>query len=269
MAWIGGADGIFRLRDSDAWCGSQVSVDDAADILGVKPADLAHVRQRPGPGGPFIVELDLHKAWSSGKVPASPLLPTVGNAKVSLDEIVLKRLIEITLPGAVVDQQVKFGRKHADLRATLNGSVRFVEFVGPSHFIAGQYQRDPVSPLERKKAVEDHFGSECVIWPYWIQRCSLNVRALFDRDVRGLAAVWSTKAFFGDFVYPDSAAIVTTLTDRFGAMRADGIGYMYGSTETPNKPEHPVVEKLKKGKVAEERLIPPGSTVPKEWWLPK
>jgi hypothetical protein len=35
MAWIGRPQGIFRLHDSDAFCGSYLSVADAAEILAV------------------------------------------------------------------------------------------------------------------------------------------------------------------------------------------------------------------------------------------
>ena len=268
MAWIAGAQGIFKLHDSDTWCGSRVSVDDAAEILGVGVEALEDVKQRTIEGTCYIVELDLHRAWSKGRVAGSPFLPKVGNATVSLDELILKRVIEITLPGAVVEQQVKFGRKRADLQVEWKGTTKIVEFVGPSHFISGQYARDPISPLERKKEIEDHFAVECMIWPFWMQRCARNVRAMFDEPVLGLAAVWSTKGFFGDFVYPDSAAIIERLTERFDATTPGGIGYMYGNDETPNKPVHPIVEKIRAGKESPDRLIPRGSVRPRAWWLP-
>lgn len=269
MAWIAGAQGIFKLHDSDAWCGSLVSVDDAAEILGVRPADLANVPQRVVDGVPYVVELDLHKGWSQGRVPASPYPPKIGNATVSLDEIVLKRLVELTLPGATIEQQVPFGRKRVDLRVAWKGVTKLIEFVGPSHFVPGQYQHEPVSPLERKKAVEDALGAECVIWPFWMQRCARNVLAVFDEPVLGLAAVWSTKAFFGDFVYPDSADIVERLTGRFDALSPGGFGYMYGNAETPNKPIHPILAKIAAGQESADRLIPRGSTKPRAWWLPQ
>ena len=268
MAWIAGAQGIFKLHNSDAWCGSLVTVEDAAEIVAVTVDALEGIPQKTKDGTRYIVELDLHRAWSNGRVPDSPFLPKVGNATVSLDELILKRLVEITLPGSVVEQQVKFGRKRADLQVEWNGVTKIVEFVGPSHFIAGQYAREPVSPLERKKEIEDHFGVECVIWPFWMQRCARNVRAMFDEPVQGLAAVWSSKGFFGDFVYPDSALLIEWLTERFDAITPAGIGYMYGNDETPNKPVHPIVEKIRAGKESPDRLIPRGNTKPGFWWLP-
>ena len=249
MAWIAGADGVFRLHESDTWCGSLVSVDDAAEILGVQVSDLSNVPRRVINRVPYVVELDLHKCWSRGLVPASPYCPRIGNATVSLDEIILRRLVELTLPSAAIDQQVPFGRKRVDLRVVSNGTTKLIEFVGPSHFVTGQFQRELVSPLQRKKAVEDAFGAECVIWPFWVQRCARNVLAVFNRDIQGLVAVWSTKAFFGDFVYPNSAAIVEELTGRFNAAASDGIGYMYRNAKTPNKPIHPILAKIAAGKV--------------------
>jgi hypothetical protein len=269
MAWIGGADGIFRLRQSDAWCGSLISVEDAAEILGVQTCELSNVPQRLVEGVAYVVELDLHKYWSQGKLSASPFLPRCGNAVVSLDEVILISLIAITLPGAEIEQQVPFGKKRVDLRVRWRGETKLIEFVGPSHFVPGRYQRDMVSPLDRKKAVEDALAGECVIWPNWIQRCARNVSALFHNDGSGLAAVWSTKAFFGDFVYPNSAALVEELTGRFNALAPDGIGYMYGNAKTPNKPVHPIIAKIASGKQTIDRLIPRGSSRSNEWWLPQ
>lgn len=268
MAWIGGAQGIFRLHQSDAWCGSLISVEDAAEILGVRAPDLSNIPQRVVDGVAYIVELDLHKGWSNGRVLASPYLPKIGNAKVSLDEIILMRLVKLTLPSATIEQQVPFGRKRVDLRVVWNGMTKLIEFVGPSHFVPGQYSRKLVSPVERKKAVEDALGDECVIWPFWIQRCARNVSTVFDNSKAGLAAVWSTRAFFGDFEYQNSAAIVEELTSRFNAFASDGIGYMYGNSKTPNKPVHPILAKIAVGKESIDRLIPRGSIKVQQWWLP-
>ena len=88
MAWIAGAEGIFRLHESDTWCGSLVSVEDAAEILDVQVSDLSNVPQRVIDHVPYVVEL-----------------------------------------------------------------------------------------------VEDALGEECVIWPFWIQRCARNVLALFNGDI--------------------------------------------------------------------------------------
>jgi hypothetical protein len=46
MAWIKDSGGIFRLNDSDAFCGSYISIDDAATILGVDKPALNHLPQK-------------------------------------------------------------------------------------------------------------------------------------------------------------------------------------------------------------------------------
>ena len=40
MAWIGRSQGVFKLRDSDNFCGSFLSVADAAEILAVSESAI-------------------------------------------------------------------------------------------------------------------------------------------------------------------------------------------------------------------------------------
>jgi hypothetical protein len=266
MAWIGKSHGIFRLHDSDSFCGSYISVTDAAQILDISPSQLAILPTKYIDGQTVVSELDIHKAWGTEKI-QSLHKPKYRNTSRSFDEIIVLKLLRITLPGCEVECQIPFGKKHVDLKLTYNNRIIFIEFVGPSHFTP-QYQRGPTSPLARKKEVEDHFGCECVIWPFWIQRCSRNIHSLLDRSVQGLASVWSTKAFFGDFVFPKSAEIIFELTSKFNAVRDDGVGYMYGNQHT-NKPIHPIVEAILVGRENRERLIPRGNDKPESFWLPK
>lgn len=266
MAWIGKSQGIFKLHDSDNYCGSYISLEDASEILGVEPDTLSFLPQKVIEEEKFLSELDLHKAWGSGKI-NSPHKPQIGNARRSLDELIIMKLMEITLPQCSVDFQVKFGRKYVDLKVTYQEKSVFIEFVGPSHFIP-QYGRTPTSPLARKREIEDYLGFECVIWPFWIQRCARNVKIIFDEVESGLASVWSTKAFFGDFVYSRSTDVITEISERFRAIREDGIGYMYGNSHT-NKPVHPIVRKILDGKEEMQRLIPAGNKYSISYWLPE
>ena len=265
MAWIGRSQGVFRLHDSDNYCGSYISALDAAEILEAERSCLAALPLKTVGGEEFVSELEIHKAWGSGKI-QSPQKPKCGAARRSFDELIVRKLLELTLPGCLIECQVAFGRKRVDLRVTHDGRCVLIEFVGPSHFIS-QYRREPESPLSRRKEVEDHFGCECVIWPFWVQRCSRNVLALLDPSVQGLASVWSTKAFFGDFIFPQSAEIVLDLTARFNAIRKDGIGYMYGNGHT-NKPIHPIVHAVLAGQEDKSRLVPRGTNGPEDFWLP-
>ena len=266
MAWIGTSHGIFRLHDSDQYCGSYFTIEDAAEILEVTTDTLRILPTRVIEGSTFLSELELHKAWGSGKI-QGPQKPQEGKAKRSFDELIVRKLLQITLPDTSVECQVPFGRKLVDLSFTYQGKVIFVEFVGPSHFIP-QYQREPKSPLARKKEVEDHFGAECVVWPFWIQRCARNIHAINDKTICGLASVWSTIAFFGDFVFPRSAQIIVELSNQFNAVKTDGLGYMYGNTHT-NKPVHPIVEAIRNGKKDKSRLIPKGNDKPESFWIPQ
>lgn len=266
MAWIGRSEGIFRLHDSDRYCGSYLSTEDAAEILGVQPADLALLPTINGADGRLISELEIHRAWGAGRI-ISPHQTKIGNATRSFDELIVMKLLEITFPGCRVNPQAPFGRKRVDIEAIHNGRRLLIEFVGPSHFIP-QYQRALVNPLVRKAEAEEYFGDECVVWPFWIQRCTRNVRALFQEPRDGLASVWSTKALFGDFAYPDSADLIVEISSRFGAVKSDGLGYMYSNSHT-SKPVHPIIEAVKTGKESRDRLIPRDNHHGDGFWLPE
>jgi hypothetical protein len=91
---------------------------------------------------------------------------------------------------------------------------------------------------------------------------------MFDQSVLGIASVWSTKALFGDFIYPESASLIIELTEQFRATHEDGIGYMYGSAHA-HKPVHPIVKRILDGQESRQRLIPRGNKKPESFWLPK
>ncbi len=263
MAWLGESHGVFKLHDSDAFCGSFIRLPEIAEILGVDISALNMLVPVNWNDEYYCSELDVHRALGKGLL-TSPYYPA--GAQLSFDEIVLRKLFELVFEDAIIRQQIPFGRYRVDLSVTVSGRTVYVEFVGPSHFIP-QYQRDLRSPLDRQKMVEDHFGAECVIWPYWIQRCSRNIRAIFDPSVDGLASVWSTKAHFGDFIHVQSADIIVNLTERFHALDSHGIGYMYMSDKTV-KPIHPIVGQIMSGRESAQRLIPRGNALAGSFWLP-
>lgn len=265
MAWIGSSRGIFKLHESDAHCGSFLSVEDAAEILAVPKSAIELYARRDDAGRLWISELELHKRWGAGDI-KSPHEPKVGAASRSFDELILMQLASLTFPASHVQIQVPFRRKRLDLAVTVEGVTKGIEFLGPSHFIQ-EFRRELRDPNERKNEAEDVLGFECVLWPYWIQRCSLNVKALFDPSVRGMASVWSTKAHFGDFQLPQAARVIEKISRRFGAIRNDGIGYMYLDTHTA-KPIHPIVNLIACGREQRARLIPRDSDRPPEFWLP-
>ena len=91
-------------------------------------------------------------------------------------------------------------------------------------------------------------------------------QALFDPSVGGLASVWSTKAFFGNFPAEDSGETIRDVSDRFQVIYADGVGYMYTDPRT-HKRIHPIVEPIASGRAPISRL--PKDAVDAQFWLPE
>ena len=264
MSILGKSTGIFLLDSSDKCVGSYLSKPDVMEILGVSDMALNNLKWKRVDGLEVIDERDLQKAWYASQIAGAPA-PRVGRSKRSLDEIILSRIIVRTYPDAIVEPQVAWGRKSLDFRVTVSGISKIIEFHGPSHFTSTAYSSIPEDPRIRGKKAEDDFGIEYIGWPYWIQRCAANVRAIFDPAARGLGVLWSTKILFGSFVFQNSADVIKELTLRFRADRG-GFGYFYGPhTEGRNNPEHPVVEKISSKLQSASAIIPRGATREEEW----
>jgi hypothetical protein len=264
MGWLGESDGFFNLYESDNNCGSFFSLGDACQIIGCNKEHLIGHSEADDDGNLWISERVLHRLWSNRHIP-SPHQPKIGNATRSFDELVLFHLMNIALPDSRVEIQVPFGRKHMDLSITYNKVTVGVEFLGPSHFINSYYNKTMVSPYDRVREAEQHFGYECVLWPYWIQRCETNVRMLFNLGPQGLASVWSTKAHFGDFEIPNPTTTILSITDRFNARKEGNLSYMYFSSHT-TKPVHPIVQKIRAGKADIKQVIPQDNHIEESVW---
>jgi hypothetical protein len=243
-----------------------ISRPDAAEIFEIPAAALNDLPGTEVEGETHYDEVVLQQAWSGGRIPSAHKA-RLGAATRSFDELILQRLLELTFDGASVTPQVPFGRRSVDLDISVGDKRVLIEFLGPSHFVP-QFGTAKPGPLQRKLSVEEYFGAECVLWPYWIQRCQLNALALVGRSVEGLASVWSTEAFFGQFAANDAGNLIEQLTNRFRAMSPDGIGYMY-TDERVNKPVHPIVASIQAGRVSIDRLIPHGTTRTTRFWVPK
>ena len=268
MSILGRPQGVFDLHLSDSCVGSMLSKNDVIEILGLAESDLQTVVFKNCNGIAAIDERELQKLWYSHAIPNSPPAK-IGNASVSLDEMILVKLVEIVYPNAVIEQQVPWGRKRIDLRVTVDGNAKLIEFYGPSHFAPSQYNQSPEHPSIRKSEMENHFGIECILWPYWIQRCISNVRTIFDTNTNGLGVLWSTNAHFGTFVFPDSAQVIEGINERFRASRNGGYGYFYGpDTENRSNPEHPLIEKIRQGKKSIDLLLPRGHDAIERWLPP-
>lgn len=193
----------------------------------------------------------------------------------SLDEYILKRIIVRAIPDAKISQQFKVKLagssrpKTVDFKIETPDKTVFIEFDGPTHYVP-QYGQVHTSD-DKKKAVEDATGYECVIWPYWIQRCERNVHSIFDRSIHGLGALWSTKYFFGSFTIPNASQVIVEETKRFNAINPDGIGYFYGanSDELRSIVPHSIIKKILKNPTKLPLLIPKDWDGDKRYWLPQ
>ena len=279
MGLLGKPLGIFSLKESDKYVGSFFMKDDVKVILKVSDEDLKYVTFVERNDVECVDETALRKNyWEKGLI-LNALPYRKGNSVISLDEYVLIEIIKQTYPSAKVGSQFKWGRKHIDIYVEDGDKRFFIEFCGPGHFNANINRRNdgPKNPFDRKNQIEKEFGSPCYIWPYWIQRCSSNLRVLLgdaSSEERGYGALWSTKVFFGDFSFDNSAQIIEELTKPFNAAPDNEYGYFYEKWDEGAygriKEEHPIIKKIMNGKVAIDRLIPKGADPStKNKWLPK
>lgn len=265
MAILGRPEGIFDLNDSDKFVGSYLSKSDVKEILNISDNDLTSVAFKTVNGIEVIDERQLQKLWYNNKIPnATPV------NKSSLDELLLIAIIKRTYPNIQIERQIKVSRFSMDLKLTLEGhSPLFIEFDGPSHFAISKYGPPKHDPFRKKNIVEDATGFEVVNWAYWIQRCSSNVKALFDTTIKGYGVLWSTEIHFGMFVFENSANIIEAITKRFNAVDENGYGYFYGRhTRGRNNPEHPIIENINRGNRDVGLLLPKGIQET-NYWLPE
>jgi hypothetical protein len=266
MAILGKPFGIFDLNDSDSCVGSFMLREDIKEILSVNDNDLNVVTFKQVDGLEIVDEREIQKLWYNNQILNSPA-SKIGNTRISLDELILKAIIKRVYPTATIEHQVPWRRKRLDFRITLNDQIKIIEFHGPGHFTNIGYG-NPDDPFQRKKEAENEFKNECVIWPYWIQRCSSNVRAIFEDNIQGYGALWSTEIHFGSFTFNNSAEIIEKITKRFNAVDQNGYGYFYGGlTRKRNNLEHPIIDKILNGRPKLETLLPRGYT-DKNYWLP-
>ncbi|MCF7802491.1 MAG: hypothetical protein K9N34_10810 [Candidatus Marinimicrobia bacterium] len=263
MAILGKAQGVFELKNSDMAVGSFLSKEDIKNFLGVSDNDLSALKFKDIDGVQAVDERKVQKAWYSGQIANAPPVESS-----SLDEILLLAIVHNTLPGCVIERQIKVNRFKMDLKISYKGKSLFIEFDGPSHFAISRYGPPKNEPFRKKKIVEDATGIEVVNWAYWIQRCKSNVKALFDTTIKGYGVLWSTNVHFGDFYFDNSSEIIEAINNRFKADH-DGYGYFYGpNTLGRNNPEHPIVEKIISGAEPIGRLLPKGFK-DKGRWLPE
>ena len=263
MAILGKPQGVFDLNNSDNCVGSYILKSDIKEILNVNDNDMENIEFLNINGNEVCDERTLQKSWYSGEI--KNVIPA---NKSSLDELFLLSIIKKTYPNIIIERQCKVLRYSLDLKLTLGDKQIFIEFDGPYHFAKTRFGV-PKNILIKKQAVQDKTGIEVVNWAYWIQRCSSNVKAIFENNIKGYGALWSTEILFGMFYFENSAQIIDDITKRFNAVDDSGYGYFYGSnTRNRNNPQHPIIEKIKMGKRNIELLLPKGYK-DIDYWLPE
>jgi hypothetical protein len=265
-AILGKSSGLFKLDDSDLNPGSFFEISDLAEIFRVPKSSLANLPTQIINGKKAIDEKEAQSAWYRGAIPKAPETK-VRNFSRSFDELVLAQLIRITYPEAKIEEQVKWGRKSLDfiVHHPKFGS-KIIEFQGPGHFALGRYARELPHPTIRKEMAERELEIEYIDWPYWIQRCSSNVRTIFEPEVQGYGLLWSANVHFSEFVFEDSASIILDMSSRFNALREEGLNYIYGpQTAGRNNIEHPIIETIAKGRTSPNKLLPKGYTNLSTW----
>jgi hypothetical protein len=271
MGLLGTPKGIFNLDNSDKFVGSYIAKLDLMTILNITNKDLINIPFENNEGVDFIDEKSLRNYWQDDKIPNSPPYK-IGNSSVSFDEYILVAIIKKTFPNSTVEQQIKWGQKYIDIKLTLNNKEYFIEFHGPGHF-KQLSAKAPEDPFLRKVQIEKDFGITCFIWPYWIQRCSKNLKVLLgDKKENGYGALWSTKIHFGQFYFHNSYDIIKEITNQFNAAPNENYGYFYEENGVNRyKPEHPIVKSILNGRLKDgiDRILPKGISNNKiENWLP-
>ena len=277
MGALSKGTGFFRLNDSDNYVGSLFTVEDIYKILEIDKSDVEEFRDallslKLLKEEDVVDEGDLYKHFKDIKgLYSSVPLPS----KASFDECILKQIFIKALAGAKISQQIGFRdpktkrTKYVDFKIEFEGQTKYIEFDGPTHFY-DRFKESLYNPIDRKHQVEDILGNECILWPFWIQRCERNVKAIFDKSINGYGALWSTNVLFQSFNIPNPAKVIIEEIKQFRAEREKGIGYFYGGdTENRHIPEHPIIGKILKGKKSIDEIIPKGVSKDKKYWIPE
>lgn len=241
--------------------GSFISMEDAVNILSVDKNSLPFNQFVTINNRYYIDELKLMKLWYNNRISGNQYIK-----KSSFDELILCAIIKKTYTDAEIVIGEKVGRYLMDIKIVVNNTTKYIEFDGPLHFCITRFGPPKKHPFDKKKIIEDRTGVEVINWPYWIQRCETNVRAIFNHNIKGYGALWSANAHFGDFIFEDSADIIKTMSERFGAWREDGACSFYEENSLDRvKPEHPILNRIFSGHENVNRIIPKGYTDINKW----
>jgi hypothetical protein len=253
--------GIFKLDASDTHVGSRLSKADLEKLLDKSDLPKPELDLLEFDEAGFATEKEIGKWWKKN-------FSAKEKQRRSFEEITLNYLIRTAYPECQIEIQKPCRDKVIDFLVAVGGNSIAVEFYGPGR---GRFaeQSKIEKDIRRREEVGIELKCECVLWPFWIQRCEQNVKALFDRTVKGLGALWSCSddMLLGNF----DALFVKEVTSRFQADRNGSYGYFYEKdSEGRTKPEHPVLTEIKNGKKNKRLLVPKGVEAEDEWkWLPR
>lgn len=268
MSTLYNGKGYFSLSESDSNIGSFFSVNDLCEILEIKDGNkqcfLLALEKLGIVKNGFVDEKNLYPKWKDLKKMFSSNPPL---HYTSFDEYVLLAIFRRTFPCACIEQQIKIGTKYVDFKISYKGETKYIEFDGPDHFIP---RNDKIleNPLERIHEIQNETNNELVRWPFWIQRCAQNAKIIFDKNLNGYGALWSTTKYFGDFKVSNPSKIIKVLTQRFNADKSSGIGYFYEEDSLRKKPAHPIIKKTLKNPSMINKLVPIDADDPK-YWVPQ
>jgi hypothetical protein len=192
-------------------------------------------------------------------------------------ELVLYNIFErvVGIENVSIQYQIDNIGHRYDFMIDYENKKYLIEFEGIGHFTVNRFG-ETVHPLEQFRNF-DNPNYILIIWPYWIQRCELNLEVILGLKEEGLGAIWSSDYHFGQFPFENSYEIVQTLNQQFKIDRNNEVGYMYGpETENRNNPENPVIEeKILNNRAytwTVDKLIPsgtPDNTEERKYWLPE
>jgi len=252
---LGKPRGIFDLKNSDKYCGSYIKKQD----LQLMNLNLDNLKFKTIDKEFFIDERELHKKWKFLKCKYN-----VAN----FDELILLFLIKLTYPDAIIETQYKISKYKIDFRIEIKNKEFFIELDGPSHFVISKFGVPKDPRFKRDKLLKDS-NIKIINWPYWIQRCSKNLKVIVENAGFGNGALWSSLIHFGDFIYEDSSELIEELSEIFNCQRHKSYGYFYEEWSLNEyKPEHKIIEDIRNKKQKLNRIIPK-NTKHIEKWVPK
>jgi hypothetical protein len=263
----------FDLKDSDNNCGSLISIDDIikifdnynypkeyiiAQINKIKPILMNNIK--------YYDETELQNFWYNL------------NAKKngSFDEAIIFGLLK-QFKDIEIIKQYPIKRFKIDFKITKEtGEIYYLEFDGPSHYMFTRFG-PPKDPFHKKKLIEDLTGNECIIFPYWAQKCYSNLYNVINPNnkILGYGALWGCKIHFGNFYHNNSAQIIIDISNRLNLNLPKEWYLERKNNDKIIKSEHPIINDYKNGKILktqiEQLLIPKGineTNFNEKIWLP-